>query len=662
MIDLVAKWIQTILQEPGDSPEMPYVLKTAFTGTAASNISGQTLTSTFSFGFNNKHQCFSDKERDRKKMQLRSLACVIIDEFSMVKADMLYMLDLRLQEIKENKQPFGGVAIFLFGDIFQLKPILGRYIFERPSNPDFHLRYRFNNLWEMFTVINLETNHRQGSGGEFANLLNRIRVVRMGEMLEEDIKTLEERVRPAGHEDLQGAAVNIICTRRTASNMNKKYLMSLEGEEIVISAVNYKGNQKSFKPPMHKSGDGTIGKTNFMNELKLKLKAKVMLIKNIKTEDSLTNGQTGVLVDVLKDKGGGVQSLIVKFDKVDAGKQTRSDSPQLEQKYPGATKIDKVLESYSISGTSSSKANLIQFPVVLSHAVTAHKTQGMTVYAPKTANMDLASVFEAAQAYVALGRTQELDQVYIISKLDPNKIYASPKALEEFSKMNARSVNQNPGVWEKEESSTVKIVSLNIARLEPHMESVKVDPTLLKADVIHLCETWVSPDHDEREMFQLDGFRARFVSVGKGKGLVTYTRNTFIHSQDIKAADYQVTKFSNSVIDSIHLYRSDKGSYKDLQTSLEDLIDLERMTVISGDFNICLDKEPTNLLTKFLQDQGFRQLVEDPTHVAGGRIDHIYLRDPENLLSSFDLHHYSPFYSDHDGLCLTLTLSTQVQI
>ena len=76
------------------------------------------------------------------------------------------------------------------------------------------------------------------------------------------------------------------------------------------------------------------------------------------------------------------------------------------------TMINKVLESYSLTGSSGSTANLIQLPIVLSDAVTVHKTQGMTVYSPNTANMDVSSCFEAAQGYVALGRTQELSQVY----------------------------------------------------------------------------------------------------------------------------------------------------------------------------------------------------------------------------------------------------------
>ena len=74
MIALVSKWITSILQKAGDSPEQPYVLKAAFTGTAASNIGGGTLTSTFQLGFGNAHQCFRDKDRDKKKHELISHA------------------------------------------------------------------------------------------------------------------------------------------------------------------------------------------------------------------------------------------------------------------------------------------------------------------------------------------------------------------------------------------------------------------------------------------------------------------------------------------------------------------------------------------------------------------------------------------------------------
>ena len=89
--------------------------------------------------------------------------------------------------------------------------------------------------------------------------------------------------------------------------------------------------------------------------------------------------------------------------------------------------------------------------------------------------------------------------------------------------------------------------------------------------------------------------------------------------------------------------------------SLEQLLDLERLTLITGDVNICLDKKPNNLITTSLHDLGFQQLVTSPTHVAGGRIDHAYLRKPEDHQTSCHLNQYSPYYSDHNGLCLSLS-------
>ena len=101
----------------------------------------------------------------------------------------------------------------------------------------------------------------------------------------------------------------------------------------------------------------------------------------------------------------------------------------------------------------------------------------------------------------------------------------------------------------------IRVASLNIARLGPHMEDVKIDPTLLKADVIHLCETWIHPNQEGQAQFQLDGFTVHFVSVGDGRGLATYTKGAFMHQEDRVHQNWQITKFSSATIDSIHIYR-----------------------------------------------------------------------------------------------------------
>ena len=659
MIDSVAKWVQTILQHPGDSPEQPYVLKTAFTGTAASNIGGLTLTSTFKFGYGNEFTAMKDRDRDRVKLELQRLVMVMIDEVSFVKSDMLYQMNLRLQEVKESTKIFGKVAIFCFGDICQLQPVAGRFIFQRPQRPSYHFTFQHQNLWNMLTVINLVTNHRQGEDGEFADFLDRVRTVRAGGMTEEDERFLMQRVRPKGHEDLKEAAFNIICTRKIAGNMNMGYVLKLPGEMIKINAVNFKSNRQSFKPPMHKSGDGTIAKTGFMNELKLKLGAKVMLIKNINTRDCLTNGQTGVLEHVVRDNKGGVKYLMVRFNKEAAGRMSRMENPQLDKQFPGLTKIEKTQETYKLNEKADSTANLIQFPMVLSFAVTAHKCQGMTIPKPLIVNLHLDSVFTCCQAYVMLGRVQALSQLYIIDKFESKKVYTSQASLDECERMNRRSLNINPDAW-RAATDSVKIASLNISRLKPHMEDLRADPTLKKADLIHICESWVSEDGDEDDQLQLQGYRSSFVSVGPGKGLVTYSRACFEHVRDIKRPNFQITMFSSHHLDSIHVYRSADGSLREIRDHLQELLVINKSIIISGDFNICLDKDPNNLITNYLQQQGFQQIVKEATHDDGGRIDHLYLKKSPEMQADAELIQYSPYYSDHDALCLTLTARVQV--
>ena len=114
--------VELLLRTSGDNPNQPYVLKCAFAGTAAAKIGGQTITSAFNIGFGNKFMSLADKTRDLKRSLLSNLCMIIIDEYSMLKADMLYQLDLRMKELKQRTElPFGGCGIILFGDLLQLR-------------------------------------------------------------------------------------------------------------------------------------------------------------------------------------------------------------------------------------------------------------------------------------------------------------------------------------------------------------------------------------------------------------------------------------------------------------------------------------------------------------------------------------------------------------
>ena len=81
------------------------------------------------------------------------------------------------------------------------------------------------------------------------------------------------------------------------------------------------------------------------------------------------------------------------------------------------------------------------------------------------------------------------------------------------------------------------------------------------------------------------------------------------------------------------------------------ILTISKPTLICGDFNICIFKQPNNYITKSLIKDNFNQIVKNATHQKGGLIDHVYIK---NLPLNYDIHYHSVYYSDHDGICITI--------
>ena len=658
VIKVVAQWTQKIIQKEGDDADCPCVIKTAFTGTAASNIEGQTLHASFGFAFDNKHYSLTDKSRDQKRASMKNLKIVIIDEISMVKSDMLYQLDLRLQEIKEkNGVPFGGVAIIAFGDMMQLKPCMGRYICDEPINKEFKITHALSPRWKMFESLTLEVNHRQGNDKQYADLLNRIRI---GAHTEEDVALLRTRVRSENHPDLQEAGLYIVCKRKECAKLNLKYLNSIEAELITVNAIHHHSTQKTFKPFIEPK-EGAVASTSFMNELKLKVGAKVMLIHNIDTVDCLTNGQLGVLVDIIKTTSGQVDKLIIKLQNKGAGKQNRQDHPALAAKYPNCVIIERASIQYTLhkkGGDVGTTAMVIQFPIKLAFAITSHKIQGQTIPWPMKVVLDIESVFEDAQAHVMLSRVQRIEQIYIVGKLNENKIRTSQLALSELKRLENISMNKNPSPWHEKSKKTIKVMSLNCAGLKSHYKDIEADPKIANGDMIHLIET--SLEEPEENPLKLSRYGIHTKSNGKGKGIASYYNvHVFQHQSDFIEQNIQVTKFSSEELDVINVYRSSKGDPVKVLDRLIGMLHPEKATLITGDFNICSLKNPNNTISKGLKNKGFDQIMREPTHIRGGHIDHVYWKAGTNKWKDPILERYSPYYSDHDASCITMIKQDQ---
>ena len=208
--------------------------------------------------------------------------------------------------------------------------------------------------------------------------------------------------------------------------------------------------------------------------------------------------------------------------------------------------------------------------------------------------------------------------------------------------------------WNKRIEST-KIAFVNCAGLIAHLADIRCDQKLLKANILHLDETHIGEDFDESS-FTIEGFDSHFINIGNGKGVATYRSsdieaNTLFH----KEKKLQIVKVSMNGLDSINLYRSSNKSINETWESLNKMIDEGKATIVTGDFNICLNKYKTNILTSALNNIGFQQLQIEASHIMGGTIDHVYWRDPEGKWNKPSLEQCSPYYSDHDQFLITLT-------
>jgi len=164
---------------------------------------------------------------------------------------------------------------------------------------------------------------------------------------------------------------------------------------------------------------------------------------------------------------------------------------------------------------------------------------------------------------------------------------------------------------------------------------------------------------DDEEQYPLMRYSKNFIKMGLGKGIGSYyNRNKFTKEQDIQYEALQVSKFIDREIDVICLYRSQIASSTTLLQELTKLVNVKKPTLIMGDFNTCYRENLNNKLVQGLLNLGFQQLIHEPTHIRGRTIDHAYILNPRQRLR-LTVERYSPYYSDHDAICICITNVTE---
>lgn len=371
---------------------------TASTGIAAVNIGGVTIHSWAGIGLANLpidqivENIFSGKfsKIRRRIKQARALA---IDEVSMISAEVFEIIDQVFRRVRENNAPMGGIQMLLFGDFLQLPPI------NRGSS-----KFNFcfdSQAWQKLnpTTLLLEEIFRQSNQG-LVKILNNLR---LGKLDEDDKKILLSRV------NAKDDNLAIKPTILTTHNLKVEKINSEELKKIPREEVSYKAEYFGMEARIE------FLKKNCMasQDLRLKVGAQVMMIKNTYQKDGIINGSLGIIRNFSPKK----RYPIVEFSN---GKiLTISTEEWLVEKYDEDKKLVKT------------EAGVNQVPLILAWAMTIHKSQGLTL---DKISCDLSDVFSPGQAYVALSRARSLEGIFIES-INFDKISHSHEAADFYQKL-----------------------------------------------------------------------------------------------------------------------------------------------------------------------------------------------------------------------------------
>ena len=275
----------------------------------------------------------------------------------------------------------------------------------------------------------------------------------------------------------------------------------------------------------------------------------------------------------------------------------------------------------------------------------------MTVYKPNEILADLNETFQAAMCYVILSRIMSIQQLFLLP-FDQAKIYCNENAKMEAEKLKDKAINRRLTRWDIEQDDVFKISTLNVRSLQKHLEDFANDSILQKSDIICINETWLVQAMDT----SFENFHKFYINA-KSKGIALFSKIKPVQIKKYEDEMASVILASYQTFDLIAVYRFSENTQLGQFTNLiHSLLNLSRTIVICGDVNVDLVKYPTNNFSQYLFGLGFIQLVNTPTHIQGGIIDHVYFYSPQQVQCSlFKIHPL--YFSDHDAVTFFLDMS-----
>ena len=295
------------------------------------------------------------------------------------------------------------------------------------------------------------------------------------------------------------------------------------------------------------------------------------------------------------------------------------------------------------------QSRLRQFPLQINYASTAHRIQGTTVRSGSKVNIHWSKDFKnkknAGMAYVCLGRSEKLKDIYISGELDIEGIHSSPDALAETQRL--QNIFDENLLKEKEKGNLFwKICYLNISSLRTKQQEVSNDNYLLDSDIFSLGETHLMPG----ETVNFPGYIGHYASSGQWRGTVVYSKMTLCAQSSIVITENYTAILTKTIeFDIIFLYLSKSFDQDSFLTQIDSWVDNAKPTAVIGDVN--WDFSNNTVMKKFMRERGFSQLIQKPTYDDGTLIDHIYVNQVMSELGSI-AEQEAAYYSDHDIVTL----------
>ena len=408
----------TLLQHFRSTTEKSVALL-APTGVAALNIKGQTIHSFFGF----RPDITTDSVRrlsPRKAEMYRNTDMIIIDEISMVRADLLDCIDAFLRYNGRNPRlPFGGVRMVFIGDLYQLPPVV-TYGERKMFRQHYRSEHFFDaNAFRDFPAEFVELDkHYRHSDARFIEILNSVRNNTAGP---EEMGSLNERFDPSFVPGRSEGYITLVPTNRLADELNGAELAKVRGRQYLYEA--------------RLEGDFSKGSTPADEELAVKIGAQVMLLNNDKAE-RWVNGSVGEIISVGKD-GDGTDPIGVRLLDGSEVEVERHTWEMFRMSYDPASRrlVPEVVGRF------------VQYPMMLAWAVTIHKSQGKTF--DKVIIDTGPGIFAAGQLYVALSRCRTIGGIVLRKRLERKHIFTDFRVIRFLTRYQYRKSEERIPLEEK---------------------------------------------------------------------------------------------------------------------------------------------------------------------------------------------------------------------